>query len=1085
MQRASISGKISLSALAALLALAAWPALARQEHTSGPHQPTHQYLAGQAFELLRHDPASTPEMLAELGAYIGAPAVDWCYWRGNDNRFNFTYGGKESHSQSGPKESRCSQAGDQRAVPYADYTAAQWQDEDDNGAETAGTGGNDIIEGTHEEDQYDPLRNVYVTRSLSACSFFNRHFWEPDDYDSGSFNTGLGQLPGCPPLPADAQGSAVNKANRYWATAKNEYFLGNKDLAYYYLGRVVHLLEDLSSTPHTHNDPHPDLWGLFNDDEYEEYMGRKNGDWDNNPATGEIAAGQRGFDNNYIRWGWDHISNASLQLTPVDPDNLPNKIFEEWYGIKYQHRGHDGGWPVWAYGHPQANPSRARLDLTSRSRLFRLFYSLAETTDDFPSDGQDGDDAGYDRDNDLHDVREAQILRYADTILPAALEHIAGLYRLFWLETHFPAPPTTMLLLLDRTSSMTVQRPATGHSRCRDALALAREDARSFFAAGGTQAAVWTFAGNGPSDLTGGFAGETAVMAALDSLAPDGCDGLTPLADAICAASDELNARFPYAPHGARLLALSSDGGENNSRGECAGFNSTTTVPPYDAGSWQQKTRDKVLGQSTVLSRFWNTLSRQRLNAETGGVESTQSDFDFFAELAKVTGGVATTADDGGAFPPPFTPIPRDPSCSTGLALDDGSFENAFASSDTFPGAVQYAMRFNTGAPTTLQSVCVCFSQRGHAGALPFTLAVLDDDGPQSTPGTPLAEVGAFAANVPTFPAVGFYRVDLRGLTTDGSFYVGPRWTPNQSQTKFWVCADTTGARKLPTYLRFNQDPWQSLGQSVSYSALGIRVTPACTPDATTLCLNGGRFKVQAGWKNGNTTGSGHAVALTKDTGYFWFFDAANVEMVAKVLTGCGANSRFWVFAGGLTDLETALTVTDTVTGAVRVYRNPQRTAFRPIQDTGAFDTCAAAAPPAATPELPEPSPPPAFEPIAAAAASCAEDPTHLCLNGGRFRVSVTWRTDTGAAGTGQAVRLTGDTGYFWFFDRENLEVVVKALNACGLNRRFWIFAAGLTSVRTEITVEDTTTGVTKRYTNPLGTPFQPIQDTQAFATCP
>jgi hypothetical protein len=1062
--------------------LTARPALAQEKHTSGPHQPTHQYLAGQAFELLRHDPASAPEMLSEMATYIGQPMVDWCYWREADNRFNFTYGGKENNTQPGTKETRCSEEGNQFAVPYADYTAAQWQGEGDNNASTAGTDGNDIIEGTQEEDQYDPLRQVYVTGALSACSFFNRHFWEPDDFDLGFFDTGLGQVPGCPFLPADAQGSSVNKADIYWTRAKNEYLLGNKDLAYYYLGRVTHLLEDLSSTPHTHNDPHPDLLGLFNDDEFEEYMGRKNADWDNNPETGEITTGHNGFDNNYIRWGWDHKSNMSVKLTPVDPDNLPDKIYDEWYGVKFQHRGHDKDWPVWAFGHAQASPDKARLNLNLRSRLFRLFYSLAETTDDFPSDGQDGDDPSHDRDNDVHDVHEAQVVQFADTILPAAIAHIAGLYRLFWNETHYPAPPTAMLLLLDRTGSMADVRPATGNSRCRDALAVAREDARSFFASGGSQAAVWAFSGSGTTNLTGGFTGEAAVMAALDGLAPEGCDDATPLADAICAASDELVAKFPQAPHGARLLAISSDGGENSSSGECAGFDSTSG-PPYDPGSWQQKVRDKVMRQSTVLSRFWNTLSKRRFDVETGAAKDADSDFEFLADLARVAGGVATTADDSGAFPPPFTPVPQDPSCAAGLTLDDGSFENAFASSDTFPGSVQYAMRFNTGAPATLKSVCVCFSQRGQAGALPFTLAVLDDDGPQGSPGTAIAEVDAFAASVPSFPAVGFYRIDLRGVTTDGSFFVGPRWTPNQSQSKFWVCADTTGGKKLPAYLRFNQDPWDSLGHFASYSALGIRPQPSCTPDATTLCLNGGRFKVQVGWKNQGQTGVGHAVALTKDTGYFWFFDPNNVELVTKVLAGCGLNQRFWVFAGGLTDLETALTLTDTVTGVVRTYRNPQRTAFRPIQDTGAFDTCAAGAPAMAEPDLTqtvsfqaEPAP---------VTATCTDSPTNLCLNGGRFRVSATWKTGNGASGTGQAVRLTGDTGYFWFFDRENLEVIVKALNACGLNSRFWIFGAGLTSVHTEITVMDTVTGAVKKYNNPLGTPFQPIQDTQAFATCP
>ncbi|HSF42397.1 MAG TPA: hypothetical protein VLT87_21520 [Thermoanaerobaculia bacterium] len=111
-----------------------------------------------------------------------------------------------------------------------------------------------------------------------------------------------------------------------------------------------------------------------------------------------------------------------------------------------------------------------------------------------------------------------------------------------------------------------------------------------------------------------------------------------------------------------------------------------------------------------------------------------------------------------------------------------------------------------------------------------------------------------------------------------------------------------------------------------------------CNASATRLCLNGGRFAVEARWTRTNgDTDLGRAVTLTLDTGYFWFFDSANVEMVIKVIDGCGVNNRFWVFAGGLTDVRVRITVTDTRTGTVRTYTNPQSTAFRPIQDTGAF----------------------------------------------------------------------------------------------------------------------------------------------------
>jgi hypothetical protein len=114
-----------------------------------------------------------------------------------------------------------------------------------------------------------------------------------------------------------------------------------------------------------------------------------------------------------------------------------------------------------------------------------------------------------------------------------------------------------------------------------------------------------------------------------------------------------------------------------------------------------------------------------------------------------------------------------------------------------------------------------------------------------------------------------------------------------------------------------------------------------CTATGTRLCLAGSRFRVEATWTTpGGDNGPGRAVALTSDTGYFWFFDDTNVEMVVKVLDGCGVNGRFWVFAGGLTDTRVRFTVTDTETGASKQYTNPQGRAFQPIQDTEAFAGC-------------------------------------------------------------------------------------------------------------------------------------------------
>ncbi len=121
-----------------------------------------------------------------------------------------------------------------------------------------------------------------------------------------------------------------------------------------------------------------------------------------------------------------------------------------------------------------------------------------------------------------------------------------------------------------------------------------------------------------------------------------------------------------------------------------------------------------------------------------------------------------------------------------------------------------------------------------------------------------------------------------------------------------------------------------------------------------------------------------------------------------------------------------------------------------------------------------------------ASATGCLPDTTTLCLNNSRFQVTAQWRTADGDSGQGQAVPLAADSGYFWFFGPSNVEIVVKALNACTQPApRYWIFASGLTDVGVDITVTDTKMGTMKTYSNPIGRPFPPIQDTSAFATCP
>lgn len=116
----------------------------------------------------------------------------------------------------------------------------------------------------------------------------------------------------------------------------------------------------------------------------------------------------------------------------------------------------------------------------------------------------------------------------------------------------------------------------------------------------------------------------------------------------------------------------------------------------------------------------------------------------------------------------------------------------------------------------------------------------------------------------------------------------------------------------------------------------------------------------------------------------------------------------------------------------------------------------------------------------------CVADAHTLCLNGSRFAASARFRRPNSIEADATGVALTPDSGYLWFFDPANIEIVVKVLRACSLNPpAYWVFAAGLTNVEVTLTVIDTETGSRKAFVNGLGQAFEPIQDTSAFSTCP
>ncbi len=115
-------------------------------------------------------------------------------------------------------------------------------------------------------------------------------------------------------------------------------------------------------------------------------------------------------------------------------------------------------------------------------------------------------------------------------------------------------------------------------------------------------------------------------------------------------------------------------------------------------------------------------------------------------------------------------------------------------------------------------------------------------------------------------------------------------------------------------------------------------------------------------------------------------------------------------------------------------------------------------------------------------AGACEPDSLTLCLGDSRYQVRSDWWTADGRSGPATVVHAgTNDSGLFWFFGRENWELLIKVLDGCVLNGNAWVFAASSTNVGFRIRVTDTVTGAENEYRNQPGEPAPTTTDEEAF----
>ena len=445
-------------------------------HQSDPSEPVHQYLAGEAWQLL---PDSA--MKTELQKYIG-------------NKINYSIDGVTVTTYTGLFNNENSPASwtpsdDQPTVPYSEFSTENFESGDiercgDLGEDNLTVGsceepGDDIIEGSHEEDLFrlpfadpDAYRDIFwngqfqekdisVDQLPGAFMFdgaelFINHLWTRPNH-SGTNETGLITGKEFGTVSVEIGGITLNVsfgspsappvgiAEKYWNEAIVNYAdSSQRDLAYYYLGRVTHYLVDLTVPAHSHADGHPK--GLI-DDQYELYMG-----------------------SNYFKYSFLDAQPFSLGDLLYDKYEIVsgegpkgkqfNKTSTKWTGTK----------SFWE----------------SKSQLYKLFWYTAEVADSFASDTIDGElDGGVFRINstlcenakgelnnnlldlvkpllifslfgdkdelnkvieivkniifefeDTCDIQPDYLPKIGESLMPLAMQVTAELYRLFWEETH-------------------------------------------------------------------------------------------------------------------------------------------------------------------------------------------------------------------------------------------------------------------------------------------------------------------------------------------------------------------------------------------------------------------------------------------------------------------------------------------------------------------------------------------------------------------------------------------------------------------------------------------------------------------------
>lgn len=269
------------------------------------------------------------------------------------------------------------------------------------------------------------------------------------------------------------------------------------------------------------------------------------------------------------------------------------------------------------------------------------------------------------------------------------------------------------------------------------------------------------------------------------------------------------------------------------------------------------------------------------------------------------------------------------------VTASGGASPYAWGETGALPNGVTFANGSFSGTPT-------------QSGSYPITVTATDANGCTGSRGYTLVVASAGCSVITLSPT------SLPGGTVGTAYAANVTASGGTPPYAFALTSGTLPAGLTFSNGAFSATPTQSGSFPITVTvtdydgctgsrAYALVIQPAgggCTTGGTNLCIQSSRFSIHVNWTNRYVqpplSGVGTAVGLTSDTGYFWFFNTSNVELIIKVLDGRAVNGKFWVFYGALKDVEYTIFVTDTQTGGTHNYFSANGS-LKSVADVNAF----------------------------------------------------------------------------------------------------------------------------------------------------